>query len=267
MWKILTIIPCVLLLMNAAIANDHVVIETSLGTFEVELYNDDAPKTVKNFVELTKKGFYDGILVHRIARDFVIQAGDPKTKDPSQMKLWGTGGESIYGKSFEDELNSGTQSYKTGYAKGVLAMANSGPGTNSSQFFVLLEDQTSWMPHNYTIFGKVTTGMDVVEKIGSQPIVNGDNPHQGNGEVTGNTYSCIRGHGKPCPLLFPALLNSCRLPRKNLIATLRQANLLPSTSCTARRSFLFMSIPIVSLPPPSIPPRRDSTAMCCMERM
>ncbi len=163
-----------ILLMNAASANDHVVVQTTLGTFEIELYNNDAPKTVKNFVELTKRGFYDGILVHRIARDFVIQAGDPKTKDSTLMRQWGSGGESIYGKEFEDELNPATQSYKTGYEKGVVAMANRGPNTNTSQFFVLLDDATSWMQHNYTIFGRVVSGMDVVSKIGDQPIVNGD---------------------------------------------------------------------------------------------
>ena len=162
-------------LMNIAHAEETAVIETSLGTFEAKLYRSDAPKTVENFTKLSQQGYFNGILFHRISRGFVIQAGDPQTKDKSLMNRWGTGGTSIYGAKFEDELNKNTQSYKDGYQKGVLAMANAGPNTNGSQFFVLLEDQTSWMPHQYTIFGAVTKGMDVVTKIGEQPIVDGEN--------------------------------------------------------------------------------------------
>lgn len=162
-------------IMNIAHAEETAVIETSLGTFEVALYRADAPKTVENFTKLASQGYFNGILFHRISRGFVIQAGDPQTKDKALMNRWGTGGTSIYGAKFEDELNKETQSYKDGYQKGVLAMANAGPNTNGSQFFVLLEDQTSWMPHNYTIFGRVTKGMEVVTKIGEQPIVNGEN--------------------------------------------------------------------------------------------
>jgi len=154
--------------------NPVAVIKTSMGTIKCELYQTDAPKTVKNFVGLAEKNFYDGILFHRISRGFVIQAGDPFTKDKSKMSQWGMGGESIYGgKAFEDELNANAPSYKAGYQKGVLAMANSGPNTNKSQFFILLGDQTSWMPHNYTIFGKVISGQDVVDKIGQEPIAGG----------------------------------------------------------------------------------------------
>jgi cyclophilin family peptidyl-prolyl cis-trans isomerase len=145
----------------------HAVISTSMGDITVELYGEDAPKTVANFVGLAKKGFYEGILFHRIVPGFVIQAGDPMTKDPSKMEKWGFGGESIYGGPFEDELDTATPSYKRGYAKGVMAMANSGPNTNLSQFFIMLDrssgldDRMSW-----TIFGKVIKGMDVVEKMG-----------------------------------------------------------------------------------------------------
>ena len=161
--------------MTPAFAEETAVVETSLGTFEITLYRSDAPKTVENFTKLSSQNYYNGILFHRISKGFVIQAGDPQTKDKSLMSRWGSGGSSIYGAKFEDELNKDTKSYKEGYQKGVLAMANAGPGTNGSQFFVLLEDQTSWMPHNYTIFGRVTKGMDVVTKIGDEPIVNGDN--------------------------------------------------------------------------------------------
>jgi cyclophilin family peptidyl-prolyl cis-trans isomerase len=147
------------------------VVETSLGTFEMELYPNDAPKTVENFVGLAKKKFFDGMRIHRVAKGFVIQTGDDKSKDPAKVAEWGTGGGSIWGKDFEDELNANAPSYKEGYKKGVVAMANRGPNTNSSQFFICLKDIS--LPHNYTIFGKVTDGMNVVEKIGDVEIIPG----------------------------------------------------------------------------------------------
>ncbi len=137
------------------------VIETSLGTIEAELYRDDAPKTVDNFVKLAEKKYFNGIIFHRVSKGFVIQGGDPTGT--------GTGGKSIYGKEFEDELNSAAPSYKAGYLKGVLAMANRGPNTNTSQFFIMLRDNMR-MPKNYTIFGKVIKGIDVVDKIGEVEI-------------------------------------------------------------------------------------------------
>lgn len=149
---------------------EFAVIETSMGTIEVELYRSDAPKTVENFVKLAEKNYFDGQRVHRVSRNFVIQAGDDKSKDEKKMSEWGTGGRSIYGKEFEDELDPKTPSYKEGYKKGVLAMANRGPNTNTSQFFIMLRDNPG-MPKNYTIFGKVTKGMDVVEKIGQVEII------------------------------------------------------------------------------------------------
>ncbi|MDB5034098.1 MAG: peptidyl-prolyl cis-trans isomerase [Chlorobi bacterium] len=140
------------------------VIKTSMGDIEVELYGEDAPKTVANFVGLADKKFYDGILFHRVVPGFVIQAGDPKTKNEALKGEWGTGGESIYNGRFADELNPATVSYKRGYAEGVLAMANAGPNTNTSQFFIMLADNTT-LPKNYTIFGRVTKGLDIVHKI------------------------------------------------------------------------------------------------------
>ena len=145
------------------------VVETSMGTFEMELYRSDAPKTVENFVKLTGKKYFDGMRVHRVAKGFVIQTGDEKSKDTTRAAEWGSGGQSIYGKDFEDELNPATPSYKEGYKKGVVAMANKGRNTNSSQFFICLGDVG--LPHNYTIFGKVIKGVDVVEKIGQVQIV------------------------------------------------------------------------------------------------
>lgn len=132
------------------------VIKTDKGDIAIELYSNDAPKTVMNFATLAKNGYYDNLTFHRVEPGFVIQGGDPNGN--------GTGGSSIYGAKFEDELNPKTTSYKTGYKEGVLAMANSGPNTNGSQFFIMLKDNET-LPKNYTIFGKVIAGMDVVPKI------------------------------------------------------------------------------------------------------
>jgi cyclophilin family peptidyl-prolyl cis-trans isomerase len=142
------------------IANKVVTLETTMGNIKIALYDKDAPKTVQNFVCLTEKGYYNGIIFHRVSKGFVIQAGDPTGT--------GRGGGSIFGDKFEDELYSDTPSYKAGYQKGVVAMANAGPNTNSSQFFIMLA--TLDLPHNYTIFGKVVEGMDVVDKIGQVQI-------------------------------------------------------------------------------------------------
>jgi cyclophilin family peptidyl-prolyl cis-trans isomerase len=155
--------------------NDHAIVETSLGTFEIELYGEDAPKTVENFVGLADKKFFDGMRFHRVVNGFVIQTGDEKSKSPAKMSAWGTGGQSIWGKEFEDELNPTTASFQEGYKKGVVAMANRGPNTNTSQFFIMLADNPR-MPKLYTIFGKVVKGLDVVEKIGQVEIVPVNSP-------------------------------------------------------------------------------------------
>lgn len=131
------------------------------GEIKVQLYDQDAPKTVENFLRLTNAKFYDCMTFHRVAKNFVIQGGDPTGT--------GSGGLSAFGGEFADELNASTASYKAGYAKGVLAMANRGPNTNTSQFFIMLDDVE--LPKNYTIFGKVVAGLDVVDKIGAVQIV------------------------------------------------------------------------------------------------
>ena len=154
------------------------VVKTSLGSFQIELYAADAPKTVENFIGLARKGFFNGMRVHRVARGFVIQTGDEKSKDPGKMREWGTGGQSIWGKTFADELNPETPSYQKGYARGTVAMANRGRNTNTSQFFVMLRDLPS-MPKNYSIFGSVVEGMDVVDKIGAVEIVPVSGPTDG----------------------------------------------------------------------------------------
>lgn len=136
--------------------NPVVTIETTLGTIVMELYPDKAPKTVENFVKLTKEGFFDGTLFHRIVLGFVIQGGDPLTKDPAKKDLWGTGGP---GSSFADEPVKGD------YIRGAVAMANSGPNTNGSQFFICVKDLTGRLGKQYNLFGQVTKGMDVADKI------------------------------------------------------------------------------------------------------
>jgi cyclophilin family peptidyl-prolyl cis-trans isomerase len=151
-----------------------VVLTTSMGTIELELYGKDAPKTVRNFVELINRKFYDGILFHRVVPGFVIQAGDPQTRDSTRRATWGQEGKSIYpGNEFEDELNPATPSYKRGYVEGTLAMANRGPNTNTSQFFIMLADNDA-RPHplkkDYTIFGRVMKGMEVAHAIEATPL-------------------------------------------------------------------------------------------------
>lgn len=143
-----------------------VTISTTKGDITIELYESDAPKTTKNFKELAQKGYYNGVIFHRVIKGFMIQGGDPNGT--------GAGGESIYGHTFEDELNPNTESYKTGYKEGVVAMANRGPNTNGSQFFIMLQDTP--LPKNYTIFGRVAAGMDVVHAIGNTPVDGGDRP-------------------------------------------------------------------------------------------
>jgi cyclophilin family peptidyl-prolyl cis-trans isomerase len=133
------------------------------GDIKVQLYDKDAPKTVENFLKLTNAGFYDCLTFHRVAKGFVLQAGDPNGN--------GSGGQSAFGGDFADELNPNAPSYKTGYVAGVLAMANRGPNTNGSQFFIVLADVNAKLPKAYTIFGKVVLGMDAVQKIGQVDII------------------------------------------------------------------------------------------------
>ncbi len=138
-------------------------IETNYGKIVFETYDSDAPNTVANFVTLAGKGFYNGLIFHRVIKGFMIQGGDPSGN--------GTGGP---GYKFADELDPNTASYKAGYKKGVVAMANSGPDTNGSQFFIMTEDYP--LPNAYTIFGKVLSGQDVVDKIANVQIGANDKP-------------------------------------------------------------------------------------------
>ena len=135
-------------------------ITTNKGAVEIELFDDDAPKTVENFKKLARDGFYDGVIFHRVIPDFMIQGGDPTGT--------GTGGP---GYKFEDEFND----HKV--ERGALAMANAGPNTNGSQFFIVTAEATPWLDGKHTVFGKVTKGMDVVDAISNAERDGRDKPH------------------------------------------------------------------------------------------
>ncbi|MFA5803228.1 MAG: peptidylprolyl isomerase [Melioribacteraceae bacterium] len=138
-------------------------IETSLGKIEIELYVKEVPKTVKNFVGLALEEYYNGIIFHRVIKDFMIQSGDSTGT--------GMGGKSIYGNDFEDEFVNSLH-HNT---PGILSMANAGPNTNRSQFFITVA-ATPWLDRKHTIFGKVTDGMDVVYQISNVQTGRGDKP-------------------------------------------------------------------------------------------
>ena len=134
-------------------------LQTSEGAIELELYPDDAPKTVENFLKLARDGFYDGVIFHRVIPDFMIQGGDPTGT--------GTGGP---GYQFEDEFNEHR------VERGALAMANAGPNTNGSQFFIVTAEATPWLDGKHTVFGRVTSGMDVADRISQVERDAGDRP-------------------------------------------------------------------------------------------
>jgi cyclophilin family peptidyl-prolyl cis-trans isomerase len=127
-------------------------LQTNHGAIALELFDEDAPKTVDNFTRLAKEGFYDGVSFHRVIPDFMIQGGDPTGT--------GTGGP---GYRFEDEINPNR------VERGVLAMANAGPNTNGSQFFIVVADACPWLDGKHTVFGRVTSGMDVADTISNLP--------------------------------------------------------------------------------------------------
>lgn len=135
--------------------------QTNAGTITIELFDEDAPKTVQNFKDLVGKGFYDGLIFHRVIDDFMIQGGCPQGT--------GTGGP---GYTFEDEFNS----HKV--ERGALAMANAGPNTNGSQFFIVTTDAAPWLDGKHTVFGKVTEGYENVQAIEQTPTGAGDRPQE-----------------------------------------------------------------------------------------
>ncbi len=137
------------------------VLHTNHGPIEIELFPDEAPKTVENFAKLARDGFYDGLVFHRVIPDFMIQGGDPTGT--------GSGGP---GYQFEDELNE----HKV--VRGALAMANAGPNTNGSQFFIVTTEAAPWLDGKHTVFGRVTNGMDVADTICDLPRDAGDRPRE-----------------------------------------------------------------------------------------
>jgi cyclophilin family peptidyl-prolyl cis-trans isomerase len=145
---------------NMSSQNPVVVLETNQGSITIELFADQTPKTAENFLKLAQTGFYNDTKFHRVIKDFMIQGGDPLSKDDSQQALWGTGGP---GYKFEDEFVSGLSN-----VRGTISMANSGPNTNGSQFFINTVDN-SRLDNRHTVFGKVTSGMEVVDTIGTTP--------------------------------------------------------------------------------------------------
>ena len=137
----------------------HAVIDTDRGAIELELLETDAPKAVENFRLLAEHGYYDGLTFHRVIKGFMIQGGDPKGD--------GSGGESAWGASFADEINRSSPLYRGGYRRGLVAMANAGPNTNGSQFFILHADYP--LPPSYVIFARVTGGMNAVDALAETP--------------------------------------------------------------------------------------------------
>lgn len=142
------------------------VLETNLGTIKFKMFYKDAPKTCANFERLTEKKFYDGIKFHRVIKDFMIQTGDPNSRDDD----WSDDGTGGPGYKFEDEINE----HKL--VRGAVAMANSGPNTNGSQFFIVTAKETPWLDGKHTVFGKVIKGMDIVDKIGNSETNENDHP-------------------------------------------------------------------------------------------
>jgi cyclophilin family peptidyl-prolyl cis-trans isomerase len=132
------------------------IMQTNFGEIKLELFSSDAPKTVENFVNLVKEGFYDGTKFHRVIKDFMIQGGDPFTKDNSLKDRWGSGGP---GYAFADEIHLNNHN-----VIGTISMANAGPNTNGSQFFINTNDNNS-LDTKHTVFGKVIDGLNVVRKI------------------------------------------------------------------------------------------------------
>ena len=149
--------------MNIDISKEYsAVIKTSMGDMSIEFFTEDAPLTVNNFINLSRDGYYDNVIFHRVISGFMIQGGDPSGTGHGEMGKYP-------GYKFEDELNN-----QRSYDKGILAMANAGPDTNGSQFFIMHVDYP--LPYQYTIFGFVTEGLEVIDKIASVETGDGDKP-------------------------------------------------------------------------------------------
>src|SRR5882672_6681104 len=139
---------------------------TNKGTVRFELFESDAPKTTENFATLAERGYYNGVIFHRVIKGFMIQGGDPTGT--------GRGGQSAWGGRFDDEIVASSAVYQRGYKVGTVAMANAGPNTNGSQFFIMHADYP--LPPSYTIFGRVTEGQDIVDAIATSETDRSDRP-------------------------------------------------------------------------------------------
>ena len=142
-------------------------LKTNYGSIQIAFLHDKAPKTVANFIALAENGFFDGTKFHRVIEDFMIQGGDPLSKDDAKQDFWGTGGP---GYQFGDEINDEK------FARGAVAMANSGPDTNGSQFFIITAKETPWLQGKHTIFAKVTGGLDAALAISHVDVGDRDIP-------------------------------------------------------------------------------------------
>lgn len=152
---------------NTETQNMKAIITTTEGTIELELFDEKAPKTVDNFVSLAREGFYDGVKFHRVIQGFMIQSGDPLSKDEDEVDMWGTGGP---GYTFEDEIHD-----ENNNVVGTISMANAGPNTNGSQFFINTADN-NFLDPKHTVFGRVVSGMDVVTAIEAVDTFPNDRP-------------------------------------------------------------------------------------------
>mgnify|MGYP001607745143 CR=1 FL=1 len=152
---------------NEAKKMTNAVLNTNMGSITIEFLDKQAPNTVANFIKLGKENFYNGVKFHRVIKGFMIQGGDPLTKDDSKMALWGTGGP---GYSFADEISKDNRN-----DIGTVSMANAGPNTNGSQFFINTANN-NFLDGKHTVFGRVTSGMDVVKKIENTKTGAGDRP-------------------------------------------------------------------------------------------
>ena len=141
----------------------HATIDTDKGPIELEFLPMDAPKAVENFRLLAERGYYNNLTFHRIVKGFMIQGGDPSGD--------GTGGESAWGGTFEDEIKPDSPTYSNGYRRGIVAMANAGPNTNGSQFFIMHQDYP--LPPAYVIFARVTKGIEIVDALAETPTTRG----------------------------------------------------------------------------------------------
>lgn len=144
-----------------------VTIKTNLGNIEIEMFADKAPQTVSNFLKLAESDYYNETKFHRVIKGFMIQGGDPLSKDDAQIARWGTGGP---GYTFADEKTN------VSLVRGIVAMANAGPNTNGSQFFIITAEATPWLDGKHTPFARVVSGMDVVDKIESSNTGENDRP-------------------------------------------------------------------------------------------